>query len=83
MESKKDTFSIKSSLLIALFCMALLTASVLVAGEDVWVYQGPCSQFPDCNKHCVEIGYRQLGGKCVPLKREKGSPLVCVCLVHS
>ncbi|KAI7982853.1 putative defensin-like protein 30 [Camellia lanceoleosa] len=70
--------SITSSILfVGFLCIALLSTS----GEaDTLLYQGPCSKFPDCDKHCISTGFPK-GGKCIP--PVPGSPLTCYCIIPS
>ncbi|KAL7113256.1 hypothetical protein ACP275_04G051000 [Erythranthe tilingii] len=68
------------SCFIGLLCIAMLLNSA--AAEDTYYVQGPCSKFPDCNKHCKETGFKELGGKCVSVQLHKKGPLFCVCISH-
>ncbi|KAG8389114.1 hypothetical protein BUALT_Bualt02G0195600 [Buddleja alternifolia] len=80
MESKKYT----SIFFIGVFFFALLLSSATATGneKEIWIYQGACSKYPDCNKHCIDTGFSNLGGKCVHQTTEKGSPLICVCVAQ-
>ncbi|GMY35510.1 putative defensin-like protein 30 [Fagus crenata] len=40
--------------------------------------QGPCSNFPDCNQHCLSIGWK-CGGLCKA--PAPGTPLACLCKI--
>ncbi|WZZ79721.1 hypothetical protein YC2023_100293 [Brassica napus] len=33
-------------------------------GGKPYIQGGPCSQFPDCNQHCIDLKYPG-GGKCI------------------
>ncbi|XP_030951200.1 putative defensin-like protein 30 [Quercus lobata] len=56
--------------LVVLFCIALVVVnSGLATAESppcggTLIYQGPCSNYPDCDKHCRSAGYSQCGGFC-------------------
>ncbi|KAI5664971.1 hypothetical protein M9H77_24294 [Catharanthus roseus] len=69
---KDSSIAIKASVFVGLVCLMLLS----VSGEaETLVEQGPCSQFPDCNQHCIDI---RLGtGECIhliPKKYINGKP---------
>ncbi|XP_019089452.1 PREDICTED: putative defensin-like protein 29 [Camelina sativa] len=76
--------SCKCVFLVFLCLAVLLTPGEVCAksmlkanGAEKWfAVQGPCSQFPDCNKHCRELRY-PLGGECRQL--ETGVKL-CGCI---
>ncbi|KAI5664972.1 hypothetical protein M9H77_24295 [Catharanthus roseus] len=59
---KDSSIAIKASVFVGLVCLTLLS----VSGEaETLIEQGPCSQFPDCNQHCIDI---RLGtGECIHL----------------
>ncbi|CAK9163469.1 unnamed protein product [Ilex paraguariensis] len=52
---------------IGFLCIALLLSSGQAA--ETRVYQGPCSDFPDCNRTCIERKFPE-GGKCVKPGRD-------------
>ncbi|KAL7151725.1 hypothetical protein ABFS83_04G050700 [Erythranthe nasuta] len=77
MESKRVSFV---TLFIGLLCVGLLVNSA--SGREEWhVYQGPCSKYPDCNKHCIKGGFGD-AGKCMVNPNDKKGPLVCVCITY-
>ncbi|GKU86139.1 hypothetical protein SLEP1_g703 [Rubroshorea leprosula] len=47
-----------------------------VAGEEKLIPQGPCSQFKDCNQHCLDNKF-PLGGFCKELS--PGQTSFCLC----
>ncbi|KAL8055346.1 hypothetical protein ABFS82_04G049400 [Erythranthe guttata] len=78
MESKRVSYA---TIFIGLFCIGLLSNSV--AGDDAFIYQGPCFQFQDCNKQCTDQKeFKDFGGECIKLTGDGDAPLVCVCFTH-
>lgn len=45
------------------FAAGLATAETPPCGGTL-IYQGPCSNYPDCDTHCRSTGYKQCGGFC-------------------
>ncbi|XP_031398553.1 putative defensin-like protein 30 [Punica granatum] len=78
MVSGKVSFS--QGFLIGLLCLAALFSAGHAEGGPTFVVQGPCSQFPDCDKHCRDNGYGTTGGSCMSLS---GGPSMCYCIITS
>ncbi|KAE7997947.1 hypothetical protein FH972_002533 [Carpinus fangiana] len=80
MASQKSSPVIKCSFAL-IFCIAIVVlnsgnAAAEIAQCGSLVYQGLCSQFPDCNQHCLAVG-SPCGGLCKP--PGEGSPSACLC----
>ncbi|PSR89711.1 Defensin-like protein [Actinidia chinensis var. chinensis] len=69
-------YAIPTFLFIGLLFNALLLNTTAEAADWLF-YQGPCSEFPDCNKNCISKGF-PMGGKCVPPAPGKTHACYCV-----
>ena len=45
------------------FAAGLATAETPPCGGTL-IYQGPCSNYPNCDTHCRSTGFKQCGGFC-------------------
>ncbi|CAN6895057.1 unnamed protein product [Brassica oleracea] len=59
--------SSKTCFFLVFLCLVVLlipkSAKAEDAGRSRLVVQGLCSQFPDCNQHCIDLKFP--GGKCI------------------
>merc|ERR1712071_394328 len=72
---------LKKCFFVAIFCVALLVlnsghADAETAPCETLVYQGPCSDYADCNQHCITTGM-SCGGLCKP--PGENAPNACLC----
>jgi hypothetical protein len=53
-------------------------ATAEIAPCETLLNEGSCSNFPDCNQHCLSIGWK-CGGLCQA--PGPGAPLACLCKI--
>ncbi|WCJ27890.1 hypothetical protein M5689_009611 [Euphorbia peplus] len=77
--------SISMSSAAKYFCVFLCIFMIISAGkinadestQRTLLYQGPCANYPDCNKHCRDTYGTQITGLC----QKSGNENVCFCIV--
>ncbi|WCJ38143.1 hypothetical protein M5689_019218 [Euphorbia peplus] len=69
-----------SKTIFAFLCIfMILNGGKINAGESTpegsLVYQGPCANYPNCNKHCKDTNGAKVTGSC----QQSGNDDVCFC----
>nr|VDD55564.1 unnamed protein product [Brassica oleracea] len=73
--------SSKTCFFLVFLCLVVLlipkSAQAEGGGGKPYIQGGPCSQFPDCNQHCIDLKYPG-GGKCIKVG-QRSDYLTCAC----
>ncbi|EPS64122.1 hypothetical protein M569_10663 [Genlisea aurea] len=75
MASKTCSAAPMTAILLVGFLILISAGSI--RGE--WLIQGPCANYPNCDKYCRENGFRQYGGKCIKPSSDPGAVSFCAC----
>ncbi|CAF2244056.1 putative defensin-like protein 29 [Brassica rapa] len=72
--------SSKTCFFLVFLCLVVLLipkSAQAEGGGKPYIQGGPCSQFPDCNQHCIDLKFPG-GGKCIKVG-QRSDYLTCAC----